>query len=722
MPRTRSGGAAATGTDRASCLSNCRRIGSASVTFGAPFDEADVRGICGIAQSTKATDLTEIGRFGIGFKSVYAFTDQPEVHSGDEDFAIESYVWPKAVPGIYPMDYDETVFILPFKDESAYSEINEGLKSLDAATLLFLSQIEEIAWVNDQGESGRITRTTESLDGDVHKVSISTCTDQDTSSRSEWLVFSRPVVSETVSSTMTVDIAFSLNSESGEIRPETNAKLYTYFPTHLETHVGFLMNGPYRTTLNRENIPPHDTWNKSLVSATAELLVHSLRWLRDNDRLDLGTLRCLPLEGWRFMRGLVAPLFEKTKSALASEPLLPKFGGGYVSGNRALMARTAELRDLFSPSQIRPYAEGWLCNKIRGNPTLQSYLTTYLEVPNIRPEPVIRGLDRTSLEAQTDEWIVKLYRFLYGRQELLDIVKRRPVVRLEGGRHVLPKLNGEAQAYLPTDHDTGFPTVARSVYDAPYSPPVLIYLGLTLPDPVDGVIAYILPKYQRDNIDVADEEYALDTEQILDIYQEAGYTQSNRLLDELKAARFVRSIDTNDCSDVQWNRPNEVYASSNMTELFREISDVRLIDNSLDPSTTSNVHALMNVCGASDGLRTVEFDNESRFTRSELQAMRNDSDYTWHRGFSIDDKRVLGLKPLLAALPELQPAVRIEKAKLLWQELCRLDSYEFLGVYQWFLLLRTEKLIRRRVCRDVKQRCMDPEQRRQPQAPCGSGL
>ena len=50
--------------------------------FGRPFDERDVRGVCGIAESTK--DLTAIGRFGIGFKSVYAFTQRPEVHSGNE--------------------------------------------------------------------------------------------------------------------------------------------------------------------------------------------------------------------------------------------------------------------------------------------------------------------------------------------------------------------------------------------------------------------------------------------------------------------------------------------------------------------------------------------------------------------------------------------------------------------------------------------------------------
>ena len=66
--------------------------------YGDPFTEKDVRGICGIDESTK--EINEIGRFGIGFKSVYAFTDRPEVHSGTDDFAIEEFVRPVAVPKI----------------------------------------------------------------------------------------------------------------------------------------------------------------------------------------------------------------------------------------------------------------------------------------------------------------------------------------------------------------------------------------------------------------------------------------------------------------------------------------------------------------------------------------------------------------------------------------------------------------------------------------------
>ena len=63
---------------------------------GRPFTEADVRGVCGVGQSGKAGDLTSIGKFGIGFKSVYAYTRTPRIHSGDEHFRIENFVRPVA--------------------------------------------------------------------------------------------------------------------------------------------------------------------------------------------------------------------------------------------------------------------------------------------------------------------------------------------------------------------------------------------------------------------------------------------------------------------------------------------------------------------------------------------------------------------------------------------------------------------------------------------------
>jgi len=87
---------------------------------GRPFTEADVRGVCGVGQSgkTASDQLTAIGKFGIGFKSVYAYTKSPLVYSGDEAFGIESYVRPFGVPPValpvaLPSSSSKTLFVFP---------------------------------------------------------------------------------------------------------------------------------------------------------------------------------------------------------------------------------------------------------------------------------------------------------------------------------------------------------------------------------------------------------------------------------------------------------------------------------------------------------------------------------------------------------------------------------------------------------------------------------
>lgn len=48
------------------------------------FNLADVDAITNIGNNAeKRNDVTAIGKFGIGFKAVFAYTDTPEIHSGD---------------------------------------------------------------------------------------------------------------------------------------------------------------------------------------------------------------------------------------------------------------------------------------------------------------------------------------------------------------------------------------------------------------------------------------------------------------------------------------------------------------------------------------------------------------------------------------------------------------------------------------------------------------
>jgi HSP90 family molecular chaperone len=73
-------------------IQNAEDAGATELTFelfedrlevkhdGRPFTEPDVRGICGVGKSGKSGDLTKIGKFGIGFKSVYAYSKSPRVY------------------------------------------------------------------------------------------------------------------------------------------------------------------------------------------------------------------------------------------------------------------------------------------------------------------------------------------------------------------------------------------------------------------------------------------------------------------------------------------------------------------------------------------------------------------------------------------------------------------------------------------------------------------
>jgi hypothetical protein len=294
--------------------------------YGQAFNEVDVRGVCGIDESTK--DITSIGRFGIDFKSVYAFTERPEIHSGDEDFAIKSYVWPVAVPALR-RNPDQTMIVLPLdqEDPEAQPEIIEGLQQLGARTPLFLRHVKEISWSVKDGSSGLYLRDDPTWHAPhVRELTLKGQQDGGDEVEERWLVFSHEI--RTMGKLVghaEVASAISVDDKNGQwkLQPLTDSTLVVFFPTVLPTNVGLLIQGPYRTTPSRDNVPPKDWWNKRLVRETGELLVQALRWLSTQHFLDTGALRCLPLEQEKFTGGLLSPLFDRVVTALKAEALLP---------------------------------------------------------------------------------------------------------------------------------------------------------------------------------------------------------------------------------------------------------------------------------------------------------------------------------------------------------------------------------------------------------------
>lgn len=659
--------------------------------YGAPFTDADVRSICSVGETTK--DITDIGRFGIGFKSVYAFTDRPEVHSGSEDFAIESFVKPVSAASI-ARDLEETVLVLPLRtqDASARTEITHGLQKLGPRTLLFLHQIEEIAWAVEDGPSGLYMRSKpEVLGNNVRLIRLIGETKGQPTVEENWLVCSREAKADNGKTVGLIEIAFSVNQdpkvpERWSIQRVSNSHLSVFFPTILSTFLGFLVQGPYRTTPSRDNVPRNDEWNKHLVRETSHLLVESLRNLRDLKFLDADALMSLPLDRAKFAEeNMFAPLFDDVKKAFTSDSLLPTASAGHVSATKAKLARTQELRELFRPREFT-----WLSGDITQDrmPELRQYLMRELGVTEITPETILTTLTNAFLEAQPDSWVLKLYEFLHGQPALLRQGKfdPLPLVRLENGKHVTAKVSGQPQVFLPSPIKTGFPTVKPSVCATDDALELLVGMGLTKPDAVDDVVRNVLPRYTVEEVDVTSEQYEADIGRILTAFATDSKAQREKLVAALKATTFVMSVDAGDSSAWE-SKPGDVYlATERLKELFSGVAGILLVDDSYSCLRGEGVRDLLEACGAQRYLLPKRV--ESKLTGPELCELRRKSgceDYSSNG--PVEDHTLRGLDELLNALSTFDPVTRMKKAKLLWEALGDVEDRRgagtFSGTYRW---------------------------------------
>jgi hypothetical protein len=97
----------------------------------------------------------------------------------------------------------------------------------------------------------------------------------------EWLIFTRDLPLEWYAGNesvpedrrLRVEIAFVLErsaaNSAGVIKRAASSPLVVFFPTEKPTNFGFLIQGSYRTTPTRENVPADDEWNRKLITETA---------------------------------------------------------------------------------------------------------------------------------------------------------------------------------------------------------------------------------------------------------------------------------------------------------------------------------------------------------------------------------------------------------------------------------------------------------------------
>ena len=435
---------------------------------GEPFTEENVKAITYFGKSTSRDDLVKTGRFGVGFKSVFAFTATPIIISGDEHFQIHGLYRVKEYP--YPDNFprSRTRIVLPFNHKSeqpdyvedlmpreeAYSKISTRLTTLNINTLLFTRNIREIRWeiedhsghyLREDDTNGNVRRTT-IIDGDQLK---------------KYLVFSR-VPQWEKQKYKAVEIVFGID-EKNQIVPAKDF-LYVLFATTHETHLRFVLNGPYRTNPSRETISGDDPFNVHLVKETCELMKEVLPQLREKNLLTTQFLSVLPNRN-DGLRDFYAPLFETIVETFREQALVPTDDNGYASAANVLLGPTP-IREVITKEEL-PFFTGrdailW-AKGVRPNSPADNFLGSlgieswgWEQLQKVLEDKYgwswsLNDSDEEWLAARSDTWLQKLYLILaeaIKKSECSEwILKRCRIIRvLEGGRQNYAK---GPEAYFP---------------------------------------------------------------------------------------------------------------------------------------------------------------------------------------------------------------------------------------------------------------------------------
>lgn len=277
------------------------------------FNLNDIDAITNKGKSPKADDPTQIGKFGMGFKAVYVYTNTPEIHSGEYDFKIENVIVPndENVPKLAQKGI--TQFIFPFDNpnktpEDARKEIiEEGFDKLNETALLFLNRIRTIRYFLPDGSDGYI-----SIENKILNIrflyAITVKKPKMDSIITYWARFSDdcPIMVNTNESngkalkSFPVSIAYRLNkNENSKFTIDSTlvGKVCLFFPTEMESLLHFHINAPFASTVARDVIlskGEDGEANEKLINKLADVTVESLHWFKKAQMLDYAAYSTLP--------------------------------------------------------------------------------------------------------------------------------------------------------------------------------------------------------------------------------------------------------------------------------------------------------------------------------------------------------------------------------------------------------------------------------------------
>lgn len=524
----------------------------------------DLNAITSVANSAKGGNKATIGKFGVGFKAVFQYTDTPHIYDPNVAFKIERFIVPNRLDEDYPnRNEDETVFVFPFDHRErapreAFEDIFDKLRGL-VYPILFLQHLQDVSFdVEDSDTVGIYEKhcTLEKCFDDItaRRLELEYSEGDELAADRIWL-FSR---TDDFGRDYCVGFFFD---ENEKLKP-VNMPAFCYFPTKEDTKLHFAVHAPFLLTDSREGIKAGEDYNRELISKLARLAADALPCLRsigDEEEIriiDDDILNIVPTDSDEFSalydksRISFMPFYTDMMESLA-DGLLPT-RDGYTDRDHAFWSYTIDINSLFSDEQISLlFAEEdshWVfCSKPRH--AFDAYdkaaVRYYIDgiVNNWYDETDIFDIiDGDFICQQPLEWLHRFYKWIADTPRRFSDLKTKPIfINADDEAAAAYDESGSKTLFLPSAEVKDCPTVHPELLQNGETASFLRdVVKLEEPSLQDYIYNTVIPNYKNDEEEDPFTYFKL----FFKYYKECRATEIDSYIEKIKDLDFLEYIDS----------------------------------------------------------------------------------------------------------------------------------------------------------------------------------
>lgn len=577
------------------------RLGSVnSITAGGFSSKSDEK--CG----------NSIGKFGIGFKSVFVYTDSPQIYDPNICFRITEKIVPELLSDSSP-DWNgkETLFVLPFNKrekspEKAYEEIQRQIAEMQNP-VLFLNNLKKVRYAfSGESLSGEFVKTVKkkkSVDDGTIAELVTLSRESSEQKRKLWL-FSRQ--------TEMGKISIGFGVDDGRLIPLENFA-YCFFETKENTDLKFILHAPFLLTPDRQHIKDNEGHNALLMDALSRLAADCFVYLR-KFKVPMGNeiLEIVPIcwenyysyeLGYYFQKKIkpktiFAPFYDKILAKFKTEELLPTKSGYTVAANAYRPVESA-LQNVFSDADLSGILgdnSSWAFPELKTQQYLdkdkREWIQKIIGLEHLlNDERFIERIPGKFVEkkfAESSDWFLTFYSWMDENSKRFELAKTRPIFVNQNGKAACAfSENGTLSLFLPNGEENDFPTIHKTLYGLKRekeAKPFFVEefckkLGMSAPSLKSEIETKILPRYRGNVPAVGGGAVGRDFQKILRYFlDECPQSEIEKWRNKIRTEWLVL-VKVQGSDEICWHRQENIYFDSpELREWFSNSSNIFFLD------------------------------------------------------------------------------------------------------------------------------------------------